>query len=231
MNPILDFLNITPYESEIRFINLVLHVLSGSVAVLSGFINIFHRKNLQTHLLLGKIFYWSVIFLLLTSIISNLITLVFPFYILVYISYYLNWFSAIEVQNEGNLLFSKKMTYLWGVLLNIKAFVLSLFMIFLGTASITTNNIDLTCYILLGPLLLYYSINDFNSLRDRKLNKYLFSNHKYKILFSYMVVVLGFTVSQFSWLDGYYRLFLWIAPFTLTLLFLLYASYIRKVFV
>lgn len=218
MNPILEFFNIIQYESEIRNVNLIIHIVTGSVAVIVGLFNLILFKYPKLHKTLGKIFFWSVVCILLTSIISNLITLVFPFYILIFVSYYLIWFSIGEFHENPKILFENKIKYYWTNIINIKAIITSLFMLFFALAGIVTFNLDLFYYILLGPLLFYYSIRDFISLRKGNINDYRMGSHRYKILFSYMVVLIGFAISQFSWVEGYYKLLLWGGPLMFTII-------------
>lgn len=223
MNPIIDFFNIIQYESEIRNTNLIVHIVIECVTVIVGLFNLISIRFPKFQMNIGNFFLGSVISILLTSIISNLITLVFPFYILIFVSDYLIWFSVVQFYNKPNFLFDNQLRYYWTRFLNIKAIFSSIFMLILASYELIINNLDLTCYILLGFLLFYCSKRDLIALKNHELSNYFKGFHRYIILFSYMTVLIGFIVSQFCWTVGYFKLLLWGGPlfFTLTALVVL----------
>jgi hypothetical protein len=65
----------------------------------------------------------------------------------------------------------------------------------------------------LGSIFLYYSLKDFVSIRDKSINNYKFGGHACKMFFSLLIIVSGFIISQFNWINSPYTLLLWFTLF------------------
>ncbi|MEO6684372.1 MAG: hypothetical protein ABIN24_00340 [Dyadobacter sp.] len=58
---------------KLHLANLVLHVVAGSIALLTGFVAIFVRKGLGKHVLFGKYFMWMIAIVIITGLFGVII--------------------------------------------------------------------------------------------------------------------------------------------------------------
>ncbi len=58
---------------KLHFANLILHVVAGSIALLTGFAAIFVRKGLGKHVLFGRYFMWMIMVVIVTGLFGVII--------------------------------------------------------------------------------------------------------------------------------------------------------------
>jgi hypothetical protein len=105
-----DFFNSEILNTYIREFNLFLHLVFGSLAILTGFFNSIFRKN-KNHKTIGKVYHWSVVSLLITSIIASLLFIKAPGYLIAFPAYYLSWFAKFGTEKTRNSFYTQKRYY------------------------------------------------------------------------------------------------------------------------
>lgn len=58
---------------KLHLVNLILHVVAGSTALLTGFAAVFVRKGLGKHVLFGKYFMWMIVVVIVTGLFGVII--------------------------------------------------------------------------------------------------------------------------------------------------------------
>jgi len=213
----------------IRDVEVILHIIAGSLAIISFVVSGVLKKGSPKHVLSGKVYGFSLIGLLLTSFIAFFMIGEFPFFLMAFMAFYLHYSSKVKI-------FGEHTKFDWVMLLS--GLLVAVFYIFIGSyLRHVEGNDRMYPYSIWGIGFLFFVVWDivrvYQGRANLILNKWMLQ-HLVRSVGSFYFVITAFMVSQFSHLPPQNVLVLcWFVPIILTSLILLtflivYRRYLKR---
>lgn len=198
----------------LKFI-LILHVLSGFLALVTGFGALLFQKGKKWHILAGRIFFWSMCGVAVSALVLSILH---PNLLLLFISllsFYLNWVGYKAIRWKGNT--TPPAVSIFDRLLVTTLFLSALIMIgtslaiFLGFQKHKLIQGPALILLIFGLILLFFTGRDFVSmigLGSHK-NSHWILNHIRGMMASYIATFTAFLVVNNTFLPSPIA---WLAP-------------------
>lgn len=194
-----------------------LHVIFGSISLVSGLINLISKKSGSKHVLVGRIFTYSMIVTALSSLFLSIIHLNYFLFIVGIFTLYLlitaNRYILLRLQSKNQ----KAKLFDW--IISFMMLIAGIIFIVFGTYNLIKTNIFGIVFIVFGSIGLNYVRIDFKNYRgNNQEKKYWILEHLQRITASYIAALTAFLVQNTMYIPFDIPNFLyWLIPtFVLT---------------
>ena len=196
---------------------LIIHIIGGSLSLLTGIYQLVARKGTRKHKRIGRIFYYSM---LVAAIVALPMSYIHPNYFL-----FLIGFFTIYMLLTGTRLLrirAPKDVKLIDWLLTVGISLFALFFISIGIRNLLNGNSFGIVFIVFGALGLLFSYQDYTNFRGRSgIQNFYLTTHLQRMTGSYIASSTAFLVVNNHFLPA---VLVWLLPTIIIVPFIIHWS-------